>query len=233
MNQQQDPSTDFEERLLDQLRAVVAERGIAAAAEPAIATRARRPALRLALAGAGVAVVAGAALIAVAGGDGTSAAYAVEPQAGGQVRVEIRSLEDAHGLEGALAESGIQADVNYLPAGMACREPRFTPAKAGASKTTQGIFQSPSGNVVFTIDRDAVGAGQTLVLTASPGPGGEGDAVQTAVAEGGVAPCVQVPAGQAAPPLGADGHAGTSSEPRTNQSGDGADSGPSLNRHEG
>lgn len=238
MNQLQDPTNNFEERLLDQLRVVVAERDAEATAGSTStgASWARRPALRLALAGAGVAAIAGVTLIGLGGGDGTSAAYAVEPQEGGMVRVEIRSLEDAKGLEHALAKAGIQADVNYLPAGTACREPRFTPAGMGGhggseneataqrQKTTMQLLQGGSGNTVFSISRDSVAAGQTLVLTASPGIGGNGSTVQTAVAEGNVAPCVQIPAEgpieETTPSTGAT-------------EGGESESGPTLSRHGG
>jgi hypothetical protein len=66
VNQKQNPGTDFEQRLLVQLRAVVAERGATEAASEAAAASAvtpawRRPNPRLALAGAGAlaAIVAG------------------------------------------------------------------------------------------------------------------------------------------------------------------------------
>ncbi|MBS1882734.1 MAG: hypothetical protein JSS97_07240 [Actinobacteria bacterium] len=236
MNQQQKPS-NFEERLREYLRAVVAERG-AEGTEPVGSAPTWRRALRPALAGAGVATVAGAVLLVLAGGNDTSAAYAVEPQDGGQVRVEIRSLEDAQGLQDALDEAGVPANVNYVPAGTVCREPRFKPvdpegqeagvegqeaveaqeampagepssppaADGESSLPTKslnlGLSQAgePAAKTVFTVSPETVGTGQTLVLTVAPEPGGEGETVQAAVAEGDVAPCVQVPAGQATLP---------------------------------
>jgi hypothetical protein len=124
---QQTPNTGFEERLLTQLQSVVAERGAAEAqtATAASPAPAWRSAPRLALGGAVAAVAVATAMIVSAGGDNTQAAFAVEPQAGGGVNLEIYSLSDADGLEGALEEAGIRADVTYLPAGMTCREPRF------------------------------------------------------------------------------------------------------------
>jgi hypothetical protein len=208
-DQQQHPITSFEDRLLGQLRAVVAERGAAAAAEESTTGEipAWRRGPRLALAGAAVLAVAAAALVVSAGGDDTPAAYAVEAQPDGQVSVEIRSLQDAKGLEEALRDAGVPASVDYLGTGMACREPRFQPVTAPApsdgGKVTSSMSQSNDGATVFTLSHNAVGPGQTLVLTASPGPGGNGDAVQMQVAEGQVGQCVPVEAAAGTPPTGA------------------------------
>jgi len=93
--------------------------------QSASAWRRRGPRLVLgaALALAAVAV----ALIVSAGGDNPPAAFAVEPQEGGGVTIKIYSLEDASGLEQALEDAGIRAQVNWLPVGMTC-EPHFTPS---------------------------------------------------------------------------------------------------------
>ncbi len=206
---QQSPTTNFEERLLAELRAVVAERGAEAATAGAGASpAARRWAPRLALGGGAVCAAAAAALIVTAGGGGTTSAYAVEPQANGDVSVEIHSLKDADGLEQALREAGVPADVNYLGTGMACREPRFQPVTAtapgggdaaGGEEVTSSVGAASGGGTNFTISRNAVGPGETLVLTASPGPGGSGDSLQMEVAAGDVAPCLAVPAPAGAP----------------------------------
>lgn len=88
---------------------------------------------RLAL-GGGVALAAvAAALIVNAGGDNTPKAFAVEPQDGGGVTIKVYSAEDAAGLERALGEAGIHSQVTWLPAGMTCREPHFTPSQAKTS----------------------------------------------------------------------------------------------------
>ena len=73
---------------------------------PATAWRRRGP--RLALGAAMALAAVAVALIVSAGGDNTSAAFAVEPQAGGGVTIRIYSLEDASGLEQALEEAGHQ-----------------------------------------------------------------------------------------------------------------------------
>jgi hypothetical protein len=130
---QQKPGGDFEQRLLVRLKALVAERGAAAArleAEDAPVAKPawRRSGPRLAL-GAAIAVSAVAtAMIAGAGGDNASQAFAVVPREGGGVTIEIYSLEDASGLEGALEDAGIKAQVTWLPAGKVCREPHYKPS---------------------------------------------------------------------------------------------------------
>jgi hypothetical protein len=126
---EQKPKADFEQRLLARLKAVVAERGAAAsAAEAAKAQPAtsswRRRAPRLALGCIALAAIA-VALIVSAGGDNTSKAFAVEPQEGGGVKIKVYSLEDASGLEQALEDAGIRAQVTWLPAGKVCREPHY------------------------------------------------------------------------------------------------------------
>ncbi len=88
----------------------------------------RRRAPRLALGAATAVAVIVAVLVFRAGGDPTPAAFAVEPQEGGGVTIKVYSLEDASGLEDALEEAGIRAQVTWLRPGMLCREPHFTPS---------------------------------------------------------------------------------------------------------
>jgi hypothetical protein len=128
---EQKPNPDFEQRLLARLKAVVAERGAAAAeaAEaqvPSPSWRRRGP--RLALGAATVLAAVTVALIVSAGGGNPPAAFAVEPQKGGGVTIKVYSLEDASGLERALEEAGIKSQVTWLPAGKVCREPHYTPS---------------------------------------------------------------------------------------------------------
>ncbi len=134
MSQEQKPNPDFEQRLLARLKAVVAERGAAAAATEAAEAQVaspswRRHGPRLALGAATAIAAVAVALIVSAGGDNPPAAFAVEPQKGGGVTIKVYSLEDASGLEGALAEAGISSQVNWLPAGKICREPHYTPSQ--------------------------------------------------------------------------------------------------------
>jgi len=150
---EQKPRPDFEQRLLARLKAVVAERGAAAAAAEAANVQTatpswRRRTPRLAL-GAGIALAALAVVLIVsAGGDNPSKAFAVEPQAGGGVKIKIYSLEDASGLEQALKEAGIKAQVTWLPAGKVCREPRYKPTIVhlpGGGSFGGGTMTGPGG----------------------------------------------------------------------------------------
>ena len=130
MKPKQDPGGNFERRLLDELKATVAERGSerAAASESATTASAWRRAPRLALGAVVVLGVAAAVLVFKSGGDSTPRAFAVEPRQGGGVTIKIYSLEDATGLERALERAGIPAHVNWLPAGVTCRHRRLSPS---------------------------------------------------------------------------------------------------------
>jgi hypothetical protein len=91
----------------------------------------RRRRRRVALVGAVTVAVAIVALVLSAGDGGTgSTVFAVEPVAGGGETIKIYSPEDAKGLEEALAEAGIPSQVDWLPAGMGCREPYFEKSSA-------------------------------------------------------------------------------------------------------
>lgn len=132
-NRKQD---NFEERLLDELKTVVAQRSAeqeAVTGGPSPTTAWRRRAPRLALGTAAMLAAAAGVLAFSSGGDNPSKAFAVEPQDGGGVTIAVYSPEDSAGLEAALAEAGINSQVNWLPAGMTCREPHFTPSTAKTS----------------------------------------------------------------------------------------------------
>jgi hypothetical protein len=134
VSQERKPTDDFEGRLLAQLRAVVAERGAAEAESEATTAANLKPAWRrgprLAMGGAVALGAVAAALIVSAGGDNTPAAFAVEPQDGGGVKIEIYNLGDPEGVEQALEDAGINSQVTYLDAGMTCREPHYQPSMA-------------------------------------------------------------------------------------------------------
>ena len=175
---------------------------------PGWGRRAPRLALGAALAIAAVAV----ALIFSAGGDNTPAAFAVVPQEGGGVRIEVYSLEDAPGLERALEDAGIRAQVTWLPAGTFCREPHFTPSQAkipgggslggfvigGPGTLTISVGSRRSTAANLNLDPAAFRPDQSVVLSGSPKPfGGDpegGFEARFEVAEGPVEPCVPISA---------------------------------------
>ncbi len=102
------PLDSFESALLSELRDVVAERS---ATQP----RRRKPLLVAVAAAATVAASVGAVVFGLGPGGPApaSAAYSVSTQADGDVVVKIRRLDDAEGLERALAEHGITAKLSY------------------------------------------------------------------------------------------------------------------------
>lgn len=103
------PLDSFESALLSELREVVAERS----ADPP--RRRRKPLLVAAAAAATVAASVGAVVFGFGTGGPApaSAAYSVSAENDGDIVVTIRRLDDAEGLEQALAEHGITAQVSY------------------------------------------------------------------------------------------------------------------------
>lgn len=199
MNEQLGAETEYARRLRAELTTIVAERGAERLVHSAVSVRTAKPAwhrrgLRFGLAGVAIVAIVAAVLIVSASGGDTPSAFAVEAQPDGYVSVEILSLEDAMGLEDALTGAGIPASVTYLQTGTVCKEPRFqhAPSPEGARVIVTG--SGNSGPIVFHVGGQAVGAGLTLVVTASPGVEGAFGLVQAEFAEGAVAPCEPVPA---------------------------------------
>ena len=122
----------FEDRLLHELRLVVAEQPTPAAAPAHRGRRLRRP-----LVGIGVVAAATAAIAVVASsGDRTPSAYAVQSQANGAVSVTIHSLKDAAGLQRKLRAAGVPAVVDYAAGGVPCVA-GATPPEGGAYGSVQ------------------------------------------------------------------------------------------------
>jgi hypothetical protein len=140
----------FEDRLLAQLRRVVAEREDSR--EPAHDRTGRR---RLVLSGAGAALVIAIVAIAavtIGSGDRTTGAYAIQMRRGGKVAVSIYRLGDAKALQRSLRAAGVPAVVDFeatkaspcvVAAGMST-----SPEKAGTgdeANETRHLVQSESG----------------------------------------------------------------------------------------
>jgi hypothetical protein len=192
--------SNFEERLLSELRELIAARRIEGGRR-----RRRWRAPRLALAG-GVAVVLA---VAVSAGvfvlsAGTPTAYAVTKNADGSITVQIDSLTDAAELQAKLQAAGVNAVVEYLPAGKMCRQPWFTPT--GAHAAAYGEMQQSTvgrngdATACFTISGDHP-TDTTLVVTTQAGPGNE-QALGIAWAKGTVPACEVVDAPAGSGPLG-------------------------------
>jgi hypothetical protein len=143
----------FETALLTELRREVAEHP-AAEPRPVVTRRPRRTLRLVAVAATGVA----ASVVAVLGlgGSGGSPAYAVEQNGAGDVVVTIHRLDDAAGLEQALKDEGIDADVSYDPA-----QSRDTAmlGSNGAAAPPSGSGSSEGG--LSQQDREDAGAGSS------------------------------------------------------------------------
>lgn len=159
MKENHNQDSNFQERLLTELKAVVAERG----AEQEVSTETAAPAPgwrrapRLAVGAGAVLAAAAAFLVFNSGSDNTSKAFAVEPQDGGGVTITIYNPEGAAGLEGAMAEAGIRSQVTWLPPGTTCREPRYT----------RSTVKSPLGGEIGGLNAGGPGKAMTIGLISS------------------------------------------------------------------
>jgi hypothetical protein len=105
----------FEDKLLAELRTVVAER-------PADIRRKRPKRLLVGIAACLTLAAGTAVAVPMLGGEHTtSPAYAVVTQPDGTVRVTIYRVEDDKGLEKRLRAAGIPAVVDFVPKGKFCR----------------------------------------------------------------------------------------------------------------
>jgi hypothetical protein len=179
--------TTFEDRLLDQLRLVVAANPTPP--EPSVRQPRRRrwPVAVAALPAAGV-----AAAIAVVTAGGTQAAYAIDSHPDGRITVHLASLTDAAGLQAALRARGVPAIVDYSAT---CRSVPYPPAprvrhggrsiskvKQPASARLQRARGMHAGipievskvthgtrGIIFTIDPSSIPAGQKIYITTYSG----------------------------------------------------------------
>jgi len=154
-------SPRFEDRLLQQLRQVVADRPA-----PRVAQRRRPRRTRLALTGVGVAAAAAAVAVVATSNDGSHSAYAVQAQADGAVSVSIHSLSDAEGLQRSLRSAGVPAVVDYVPGdASACA----APGPPAASPGTPGMGGTAERGA--TLRTGTAGSGPSLSQEGKPPPG--------------------------------------------------------------
>ncbi|MGH2906982.1 MAG: hypothetical protein ACRDKI_09485 [Solirubrobacterales bacterium] len=137
MNDQND--NRFEDRLLSELRQYVAARPQEAPSVTMTPTPVRSPGRRYRYAAAGATLAAIAGVAFLVGHDEASPAYAVETTDNGTISVEISSLEDASGLQSKLRAAGINAYVDYVPDGKACKGPRFKNDQGDGQFSEQGF----------------------------------------------------------------------------------------------
>ncbi|GLH99986.1 hypothetical protein [Phytohabitans aurantiacus] len=201
MNTTERPLAPYEERLLAELRGVVAERATSTAA-PVRTFRASRPRARFAVglgAAAALAIAAGIGGPALLGaGDGP--AFAADKDPDGSIRIYIREYSDPKGLQERLRQLGVDAVVDYVPNGKQCREPRATYVpfdQQPADLVT--ISPPPKGDegTYLRLHPELIGEGRTFVFTTTI----IGDLddeehqakAQVRLATGPVADCEQVP----------------------------------------
>lgn len=119
----------------------------------------RRPVL---VAAAVVALALG--LVVVGPGLGSDPAYSVQEGNAGTVTVRVDRLEDAGGLEDALAEAGIAADVLYLPDGRQCAPGRYEPVDRPLSGMTVSLG---ADRLEVTLPPGTVRDGEVFVMAVS------------------------------------------------------------------
>ncbi|SDS52340.1 hypothetical protein SAMN04488570_2073 [Nocardioides scoriae] len=186
----------FQTALLTELRDDVARSS--PADRPDAPPPVRRPRRRLVLAAALVGLLAGGGLL-VPALLAQRPAYAVVQGANGVVDVEVHRLEDAAGLERALADAGVRSDVTYLPRDTRCAAGRFVQVAAPVGSARFEFVLGEDGYRV-ALSPGVVADDQTLVISVArvsgePGPGDDGVrdlggvAGSIGVAEGAVAPC--------------------------------------------
>jgi hypothetical protein len=122
----------FEEKLLGELKSVVAHRKAELGAlRPARTPLWRRPRV-VSVASAGALAVGAVVGLPLLGGESTtppaSAAFELTTNDDGTVTVTIFEFDDADELEAQLEEHGVPADVSYTPADKRCQPDRYDPA---------------------------------------------------------------------------------------------------------
>ena len=199
MNTQLD---SFESKLLTALREHV---DAGASAYPTLAShpmphhRPRRRRLVLAM-GVVAAAVGGVMFLP---GIGNTPAYSVQEGNAGKIEVQVNRFEDAAGLEAALAEHGVNAQITYVPDGGQCTPGRYEPIPRKGITLTMG-----SNLFRITLDPGTARDDEILVVDASilrlpdgidPKTGfeqtdGSRVIVQAELAHAPVPACVPVPA---------------------------------------
>ncbi|WP_052424111.1 hypothetical protein [Nonomuraea candida] len=155
------------------------------------------PSRRYVLAGAGLVVVAAAAMVVTSMPLLPSTpAFAVEKNSDGTVTVRIHELIESEELEKRLAEAGVKAVIDYLPDGQQCQMDRgeIVPAPVNPLQRTADYG-------TWLIDPKSLAPDETLLIRMSfkdndPAKGFGGGVGKI---RGPVAPCVPVPMGTRGP----------------------------------
>ncbi|WP_067465763.1 hypothetical protein [Actinomadura macra] len=186
----------FEDRLLAELKDVVATRTASAPAQSRTpAVKWRRAGLVTAAAGAAAAMAIG---IPVMSGDRAPKANAVVRDPDGSIRLYIRDYRHPEIIASRLRALGVPAAVDFVPNGKACRPPRGTIAPDDGTLVTIMRPEDDDSEGDFSrLHPDRLKPGRTLVLEVSFtsfGRGASAASMFVGSATGPVAPCVLVPA---------------------------------------
>ncbi|UGQ11372.1 hypothetical protein LO772_32030 [Yinghuangia sp. ASG 101] len=216
--------TRFEDRLLHELKGVVAHGDVPEPIVPSVARRRIGTRRRLAYGLAASAVIATSIGLAgptyFGGKDAEAAPFTVVRQPDGTIRFTIAEYRDPQALEARLQQYGANVRVDYVPAGMQCAAGRYVASPVPGDVLT-GIFDwvQPPGDRPMTdaesayfrqgwqeIHPERIPAGTTLVLTMSIHQDPENaENVTTGgiseLATGEVGPCHPVPAGTGTGPF--------------------------------
>jgi hypothetical protein len=192
---------NFEERLLGELRQVVADQ--APEAEPARRGWAT-PRRRFALAGVGAGVLAAGVVVGLPALNGAHApaAWAVEDNGDGTITAFVKRFEDADGLERALEAHGVKADVSYAPPGKECEWGRWELVYVPYVDIRQGSSPNEGPTGYSLTLKPAEFQGKTIVVEANQetetttigGVPNFPSSIHVGASKGPVAPCKLVDA---------------------------------------
>ncbi|MGW7478737.1 hypothetical protein ACWGH8_09175 [Nonomuraea muscovyensis] len=153
-----------------------------------------RPALLLPAVGLAAALVVGAPLVL---GGGTPA-YAIDTNPDGTITITINQAKNPEALQEDLRAMGLNAVVDYIPAGKRCspqpRSENWADEGMVRGKVFFGKEATPPEGVGFSIDPSAVKEGQTAVLEFSVREGSDMTVagMWSGVSDGPVAACALV-----------------------------------------
>lgn len=193
-----DSPDSFESRLLTRLREHVETTSPATgrAGERFGPRRTRGRLVWTALAVASVAT----AVVVVVPGIGAEPAYSVQEGNSGEIEVEVNRIEDAEGLEAALADVGVTAEITYVPGGRQCERDGLD----GVARADRGIsLELGSDRFIISLAPGTVRDDETLVVDVSvehlpdepanedglSTSGGTRSWVDARIVQGAVAPC--------------------------------------------
>ena len=164
---------NFESALLSELRSHVTER-------QAMPDRGLRPI------GRRFAAIAAAAAVAGTIGTGVLSlrpdpAYAVQPQADGDIVVTILKLSDAGGLERALAKEGVTAEVTYDASATKPSDLHSGGLAPLCAPDSVIVDPAENGGVTFTLDAGYMASRNGILHLVAAGGGTTGDWIAASV----------------------------------------------------